>query len=86
MGAIAGALAGTVVGESGIPKDWVAGLAEWPRHTQHLRRIAERVSESALRQGYSVPVRYFWPAMLLRNAVQTVMTYAHLFRRMAPPY
>ncbi len=86
VGAFAGELAGTVVGESGIPKDWVAGLADWPRHTRHLRRIAERVSESALRQGPSGPVKYFWPAMLLRNAVQTVMTYAHLFRRMAPPY
>lgn len=86
VGAIAGALAGTVTGESGIPDDWIAGLADWPRGTRRLREIAERVHEGSQRRKPLAPVRYFWPAMPLRNAIAFVITLAHLARRLAPPY
>ncbi len=85
-GAIAGALAGVVSGESGIPDDWLAGLVDWPRSKPILRQIADRVSVASGPGAQPGPVRYFWPAMLARNAVCTVMTFAHLLRRLAPPY
>lgn len=85
-GAIAGALAGTVTGESGMPDDWIAGLADWPRGTGRLRQIAERVCEGSLQRESLTPVQYFWPALLLRNVLAFVVTLVQLVRRLAPPY
>ena len=86
VGAIAGALAGAVTGESGIPDDWIAGLADWPRGAGCLRQIADRACESSLRREALPPVRYFWPGMLPRNLLAFALTLVHLLRRAAPPY
>ena len=85
-GAIAGALAGVVVGESGIPDDWLKGLVDWPRGSGHLQQIAERVCEVSQRGNPVSPVMYFWPGMILRNAFFTVITFIHFARRLFPPY
>ncbi len=85
-GAIAGALAGVVAGEGGIPDDWLDGLVDWPRSRRILCEIADRVGAANSPGERPAPVRYFWPAMVLRNAVSFVVTLAHYFRRLAPPY
>ena len=85
-GAIAGALAGAVVGEGGIPPDWIAGIMDWPRGTRRLRHIAERLCDAQAGGPESRPVPYFWPALLLRNWIVLWVTLAHQARRLAPPY
>jgi ADP-ribosylglycohydrolase len=98
-GAIAGALAGAVVGHEGIPCDWVSGLRDWPRSRGLLLKIADRLSLSSgggaevQPQAQPVgsveklaPVRYAWPALIPRNLVQLVIVLLHGFRRLAPPY
>ncbi len=86
VGAIAGALAGTAVGEAGMPKTWLKGLIDWPRSKRHLRRIARRLSDQRSRGGAAGPVGYFWPGILPRNAAVLILTLLHLCRRAAPPY
>ena len=84
-GAIAGALAGATVGESGIPADWIAGLAEWPRGARLLRKTADAITSAA--QGEpSAPVPYFRPGVLPRNLLFLAVVLWHVFRRLLPPY
>ncbi len=85
-GAIAGALAGSVAGDRGIPEAWIRGIVDWPRGTSLLYRLADRLAQVA-RDGSPAPVvRYFWPALALRNAVFLLVVLAHGLRRLAPPY
>lgn len=81
-GAIAGALAGTVTGASGIPQAWIDGLAEWPRGVRVLSEIADRLATGAP----APPVRYFWPGLIPRSALFLLIVLLHGFRRLAPPY
>ncbi len=85
-GAIAGALAGVVVGEQGIPAGWIRGILDWPRGPKLFRAIGERLAEHSLRRGTEGPVRYFWPGLVPRNMVFLAVVLIHGFRRLAPPY
>ncbi len=85
-GAIAGALAGAVVGEQGIPADWVGGVVEWPRTTKILRAMADRLTEHSATHAPRDPVAYFWPAVPLRNVVFLAVVILHGLRRLLPPY
>ena len=75
VAAITGALAGTDVGEAGLPADWLAGLAGWPWTVGRLRRLA----------GGEV-VRVNGAFVLLRNVVFLAVVFAHALRRLLPPY
>lgn len=81
VGAITGAMAGAVVGEEGIPNDWIDGIADWPRGVALIREIADRLAE-----GAAGSVSYFWPAALLRNLIFLLIVLLHGFRRLLPPY
>ena len=81
VGAITGAMAGAVVGEEGIPTDWIDGIADSPRGVPLIRELADRLA-----QGEGCPVRYFWPAALLRNLLFLLIVLLHGFRRLLPPY
>jgi ADP-ribosylglycohydrolase len=81
-GAIAGALAGAVVGEEGIPGDWVAGILEWPRSVGVLRGAADALAAGERTE----PIAYFWPAVVPRNALFLVVVVLHGLRRLLPPY
>ncbi len=81
VGAITGAMAGAVVGESGIPTDWIDGIADWPRSVSLLRKVANRLAE-----GKDGPVGYLWPATLPRNLIFLLIVLLHGFRRLLPPY
>lgn len=85
-GAIAGALAGAAAGESGIPREWVEGIVEWPRDVNFLRRLSDRLLECSRDSRECLPVQYFWPGTVLRNLVFLVIVLLHGFRRLAPPY
>ena len=84
-GAIVGALAGAVVGDAGIPAEWIEGIADWPRGPHLLRELADRLA-AASTGAASAPVRYFWPGVIPRNAWFLLVVLAHGFRRLFPPY
>jgi ADP-ribosylglycohydrolase len=85
-GAIGGALAGTLVGESGIPRAWIDGILDWPRSPGHLRLVADRLCGHGTRHEAAGPVRYFWPALPVRNLFLLGVVLAHGLRRLLPPY
>ena len=81
VGAIAGAMAGSVVGEQGIPADWIDGISDWPRNVSLLRKVADRLAA-----GETGAVQYLWPATLPRNLIFLAIVLLHGFRRLLPPY
>jgi ADP-ribosylglycohydrolase len=86
IGAIAGALAGAQVGERGVPRDWVRGVVDWPRGVPLLRRLADRLASVSSTREPDRPVRYFWPAVPLRNLLFLLVVLSHGLRRLAPPF
>ncbi len=86
VGAIAGALAGCVVGEKASPEDWVSGIVDWPRGVFLLRALADALEKRIDGTERGDVVRYFWPGVLPRNAFFLVIVLLHGFRRLAPPY
>ncbi|MEE9610024.1 MAG: ADP-ribosylglycohydrolase family protein [Desulfatiglandales bacterium] len=85
-GAIAGALAGAVVGEQGIPRQWLDGIFEWPRSVKILKTIGDRLCECSQQNHAFSPVPYFRPGVLPRNLFFLLVVLLHGFRRLAPPY
>ena len=85
-GAIIGALAGALGGEDGIPADWRAGVVDWPRSLPLLRTLADRLAAAVATDPPAAPVRYFWPAIPLRNLLFLLIVLLHGFRRLLPPY
>ncbi len=85
-GAIVGALAGAVVGEQGIPRDWLNGIHDWPRGIRVFRAVADRLAEKSQPPEAGSPVSYFWPGVVPRNLFFLLVVLLHGFRRLAPPY
>ncbi len=77
VAAIAGGICGAEMGEQGIPAAWIAGICDWPRSVNFIRRMA---------QTHGNPPHVFWPAALLRNLFFLVIVLLHGFRRLLPPY
>jgi ADP-ribosylglycohydrolase len=86
VGAITGALCGAVVGERGIPEEWASGIWDWPRSPALLGGVGERLAAAKRKPDAAVAVSYFWPVLILRNAMFLVIVLAHGFRRLLPPY
>ncbi|MCC6134819.1 MAG: ADP-ribosylglycohydrolase family protein [Gammaproteobacteria bacterium] len=85
-GAIVGALVGAMSGEAGIPADWRTDVVDWPRSLPVLRILADRLATVVATGQPAAPVRYFWPAVLLRNLLFLLIVLLHGFRRLLPPY
>lgn len=81
VAAITGAISGAETGETGIPREWIDGIFEWPRSVNYIRRVAQ-----ALVSGNRHAPRYFWPAVPLRNLFFLGIVILHGFRRLLPPY
>jgi ADP-ribosyl-[dinitrogen reductase] hydrolase len=81
VAAITGGICGAEVGESGIPRQWLESLCDWPISVHHLRQLARAINDG----GPSVPT-VFWPASLVRNLFFLAVVILHGFRRMLPPY
>jgi ADP-ribosyl-[dinitrogen reductase] hydrolase len=80
--AIVGALAGAEGGLGAIPQSWIEGIAEWPRTTDWMQQLAQRLS----RPNETKPVPLFWPGLIPRNLIFTLVVLTHGFRRLLPPY
>jgi ADP-ribosylglycohydrolase len=85
-GAIAGALAGATVGISDIPTEWVSGIVEYPRNVSLLLKLGDTLAHASRSEEEQPAVRYFWPALMLRNIVFLILVLMHGFRRLLPPY
>lgn len=86
VAAITGALVGARVGVAGIPQAWRDNIVEFPRSLALLQRVAEKLSRQIEARSALGPVRYFWPAIPLRNLAFLAVVLAHGFRRLLPPY
>jgi len=86
--AITGAVIGATVGVSGIPRAWLDGLLEWPRSARWMRRLARRLAEQRLgsTEAPGEQVFLFWPGLMPRNLLFLLVVFAHVFRRLLPPY
>lgn len=84
--AIVGGIVGSGVGRAGIPEEWIAGIAEWPRTVAWMERLAECLHE-AMASGEALhPPRLPLVPVLLRNALFLVVVLLHGIRRLGPPY
>ncbi len=86
VGAIAGAMAGAVLGEAGIPRHWLTGIRDWPWGTAMITRVADRLALLAQTGRSPGPVALFRPMLLPRNLFFLSVVLLHGFRRLLPPY
>lgn len=82
VGAITGALAGTTVGEEGIPKEWIDRIIEWPRSTKILRKAADAIATK--NTANTEMIKYFWPGIIIRNIFQLIVVLGHVALRLVP--
>jgi ADP-ribosylglycohydrolase len=84
--AIVGGIVGARVGVEGIPEAWRAGLAEWPRNLRWIERLGRELTKGlAERQPRrTVPLNPI--GLVSRNMVFAGAVFAHVFRRLLPPY
>lgn len=81
VAAIAGAMAGAAVGPSGIPADWIEGIADQPHSALYVRALARRIVDDSVDVATN-----FSPLLLPRGFIFTLLVLAHGFRRLLPPY
>ena len=88
VGAVTGGMVGATVGADVIPREWLDGLAEWPRSVAWLRRLAERLARTAEpgRNGPQAALPLMWPALVPRNLLFLGVVLLHGVRRLLPPY
>lgn len=84
--AIVGGIVGAATGESGIPKEWLAGVLEWPRSVKWMRKLSRQLAQSRSDQVAFQPVSTNYFASLFRNLGFLVVVLFHGFRRLFPPY
>jgi ADP-ribosylglycohydrolase len=84
--AIVGGIVGARVGVEGIPEAWRTGLAEWPRNLWWIARLGRELAAGVRdrRPRRTVPLNPI--GILARNLVFAGTVFAHVFRRMLPPY
>jgi ADP-ribosylglycohydrolase len=84
--AIAGAIAGTGLGAGGLPKDWIAGLFEWPHTVAFADKLADSIVKATATGESTKPLSYSLFLEAPRNALFFAVVLAHIFRRYLPPY
>ena len=68
VGAILGALSGAVVGKTGIPIEWLAGIWEWPRST-FPPYIWKKLRQDLVEQNSSETAGWFRRLLLASNRI-----------------
>ncbi len=81
VGAMAGALSGITVGQSGIPEGWVSGIIDWPHSVYYLDALAGLLAGDA--NGAKVGFRF---GLFLRSPIFMAIVLSHGLRRSLPPY
>lgn len=86
VAAITGALVGARVGKSGIPAEWLAGYADWPRSVAWIERLGRELAKGEWRHTPQPAVPLAWWAIPFRNLFFFLIVLGHLARRLLPPY
>lgn len=84
--AIIGGIVGARVGVEGIPERWRSGLAEWPRNLRWMGRLGRELARG-LNEGQprrTIPLNPI--GLIARNMLFAGVVFAHVFRRLLPPY
>ncbi|HBL17463.1 MAG TPA: hypothetical protein DD417_12155 [Elusimicrobia bacterium] len=81
-----GALAGAAVGVQGIPREWLDGIADFPRSPAWVRELGLRLHQAFVAKRDVRPLRLQWPLLAVRNPLFMVVVLAHGLRRLLPPY
>lgn len=86
--AIVGALVGAQVGEEGIPAAWLAGIWEYPRSLNWIRRVSEQLHYSLIKSALpNEKLSSLNPLLLIcRNLIFLCVVLFHGVRRLLPPY
>jgi ADP-ribosylglycohydrolase len=84
--AILGGITGAGVGRQGIPAEWLAGIAEWPRTVAWMTGIGECLASALDGDPAIRPPSLFVPGIAVRNVAFTTVVLVHALRRLAPPY
>jgi hypothetical protein len=98
--AIVGGLVGATTGEAGLPRQWLDGIAEWPRTVLWMRTLGRRLAAAADCKDSGAapacvassssplpsPLPLFWPGLIVRNVIFLAIVLLHGFRRLFPPY
>ena len=84
--AIVGGIVGSAVGKTGIPKEWIGGLFEWPRTVPWMEGLAKSLEQAMALASPQAPPRVFAPWLLARNAFFLAVVLVHVGRRCLPPY
>ena len=84
VAAITGALAGIEGGEASIPREWVAGIMEWPRTVEYMRQLP--VIVAGMPPPTSTLQPFFALGIVARNLFFLLVVILHGFRRLLPPY
>lgn len=84
--AIVGGIVGARVGVEGVLERWRSALAEWPRNLRWISRLGRELA-GGLETGQpqrTVPLNPI--GLIARNMVFAGVVFAHVFRRLLPPY
>lgn len=83
--AIVGGITGAGIGETALPQDWLAGIVEWPMTVERMKGIGRALAKT---QGKVTSETDEATALLIlpRNLFFLAVVFAHIFRRMLPPY
>ena len=84
--AIVGAIVGAAVGKEGIPAEWLAGLAEWPRTVDWMEGLGRQLAAVMASGREQKPLGLPIVPLPARNLLFTAVVLAHGFRRLLPPY
>ena len=85
-GAIFGAICGAGVGKTGIPETWLEDIVDWPRSTDYMEKLADRLAQACAGDPAGQAPRYFAPGILFRNLLFLTAVLLHGCRRLLPPY
>ena len=81
-GALIGALMGAVVGEEGIPPEWINGIRDYPRGVPQIKNCADVLFTVFEEKKANKPVRYPVLLVFVRNIIFFAIIIGHLGWRM----
>lgn len=84
--AIVGGIVGAATGESGIPRNLLSGILEWPRSVKWMRKLAAQLIQSCNDSAPGKPLSANFLATLIRNLGFLAVVLFHGFRRLFPRY
>ncbi len=86
VAAIAGAISGANLGSDKLPKEWLDGLAEWPRNKKWMQQLAQALSQPPVENQQLAPPKMHWMVTIPRNIAFATVVLGIGFRRLLPPY